>query len=556
MQSLERTLQDHDLGHLRILAELWGLDLPSGSSRQVVEVLKTAMLDPIQVNEIVESLTPPIRQLMDYMLNHNGRVPLSDLVHRFGTLREMGPGRRDREKPWRSPVSPIESLWYRGLIGRAFTNTMSGPREFAFIPTDMLSLLPHPTSPSLETPGIPADPPPLIFSATSTAVDDAITILAAFRRQPSSEVPMLPAYRNSLIAFLHRPAALDLLINLLQEISILVAPPLSPDPPSVRSFLDIPRSEALRQLLNAWKQSVSWNELQHIPHLTCASETWPNDPLTSRQAVLGFLSRVPLRSWWNLGQFVASIREFHPSFQRPAGDFDSWYLRHAQDGTFLRGFEHWDTVDGALLRFIITGPLHWLGTTDLGKSNADEAVSCFRLTPAAAILFDARARLTIKESTASAKVQSDGLIIVPRRAVRALRYQIARFTSWDPIDEESYYYRLSPGALSVAASQGLELSHITAILETAGDQPLPTPIRNALQRWGDIGLEAKFERHLVLRLRDPAVLNELQEKRATNRFLGEILGPNTVAVREQDIAPLCAAATRIGILIEPPSPSK
>jgi hypothetical protein len=97
MQSLERTLQDHDLGHLRILAELWGLDLPSGSSRQVVEVLKTAMLDPIQVNEIVESLTPPIRQLLDYMLNHNGRVPLSDLVHRFGTLREMGPGRRDRE---------------------------------------------------------------------------------------------------------------------------------------------------------------------------------------------------------------------------------------------------------------------------------------------------------------------------------------------------------------------------------------------------------------------------------------------------------------------------
>ena len=209
MQSLERTFQDHDLGHLRILAELWGLDLPSGSSRQVVEVLKTAMLDPIQVNEIVESLTPPIRQLLDYMLNHNGRVPLSDLVHRFGTLREMGPGRRDREKPWRSPVSPIESLWYRGLIGRAFADTMSGPREFAFIPTDMLSLLPHPTSPSLETPGIPADPPPLILSATSTAVDDAITILAAFRRQPSGEVPMLPAYRNSLIAFLHRTAALD-----------------------------------------------------------------------------------------------------------------------------------------------------------------------------------------------------------------------------------------------------------------------------------------------------------------------------------------------------------
>jgi hypothetical protein len=164
--------------------------------------------------------------------------------------------------------------------------------------------------------------------------------------------------------------------------------------------------------------------------------------------------------------------------------------------------------------------------------------------------------LTIKESTASAKVQSDGRIIVPRRAVRALRYQIARFTSWDPIDEKSYYYRLSPDALSVATNQGLELSHIKTILETAGDEPLPTSISNALQRWGDTGLEAKFESHLVLRLREPTVLTELQENRATNRYLGEILGPNTVAVREQDLAPLCAAAIRIGILIEPSSPSK
>jgi hypothetical protein len=555
MQSLLRTLQDQDLGRLRILAELWGLDLSSGPTRQAAKALSQVMLDPILVNEIIESLTPPTRQVLDYIYNHDGRIPLSDLIHRFGPLREMGPGRRDREKPWRNPASPIEILWYRGLIARAFTDTQLGPREFAFIPTDLLALFPQPTSPNLEPHGFPINPPPITIPATSTAVDDAITILAALRRQPSPEIPILPARRNSLAAFIHQPAALDLLITLLYEETILVTPPLCPDPQSVRSFIDSPRSEALRRLLHAWKRSTSWNELQHIPYLTCATETWPNAPFSSRQAVFGFLSQIPLRSWWDLEQFVASIRELQPGFQRPAGDFDSWYLRDTDRGTFLRGFEHWDAVDGAILRFIVKGPLHWLGAADLGKSDEDEPVTCFRLTPAAAVLFDPKATLTIKESTASAKIQSNGQIIVPRRALRALRYQIARFTSWELIDEESYNYRLSPSALSAAAGQGLQLSHIFTILETAGDGPLPISLRNALQRWSDNGSEAWFERHLLLRVNEPAVLNELQENKATSRYLGEILGPTSVTVNERDLTPLCAAAARLGILIEPPSSS-
>ena len=34
-------------------------------------------------------------------------------------------------------------------------------------------------------------------------------------------------------------------------------------------------------------------------------------------------------------------------------------------GDYLRGFSTWDEVDGALVRFLITGPMHWLGLVDL-----------------------------------------------------------------------------------------------------------------------------------------------------------------------------------------------
>jgi hypothetical protein len=553
MQPLVRTLQDHDLGHLRILAELWGLDLPHEPSKRAARSLATMMLDPSTVSEIIESLPPPIRQSLDFVLSQGGRAPLADLIRRFGPLRTMGAGRRDREKPWRDPASPLEALWYRGLLARAFVDTPTGPQEFIFIPTDLQALLPQPSQADRGPLGQSAEPPPIRRLATSIAVDDATTLLAALRRRPCDALPLPSAYRLRLTLFLRQPDTLDLLLTLLVQESILIAAPLTPDPQSTKTFLDAPREEALGQLLLAWRQSTSWNDLQHVPHLSVASGLWPNDPATSRRTVLELLSEVPLGVWWDLKSFVESIHLLQPAFQRPAGDFGSWYLRDARSGAFLRGFEHWDAIDGALLRYLITGPLHWLGAADIGESDQDKHASCFRLTSAAAVLFDPQAHFSIKASTASASIKPDGRIIVPRRAMRSLRYQIARFTAWDPLSEESYSYRLTPSTLQDAIDQGLELVHIRAILESAGEGQLPAGLVGALERWASHGEEARLDRELVLRVREPSVLEELSQNRETARYLGEILGPTSALVHQRDWSHLYQAAAKVGILIEPPA---
>ncbi len=201
---------------------------------------------------------------------------------------------------------------------------------------------------------------------------------------------------------------------------------------------------------------------------------------------------------------------------------------------------------------MITGPLHWLGAADLGKIDPGGPVTAFRLTPAASVLFDHHAPLTIKESTASAQIRPEGRIIVPRRAVRALRYQISRFTAWDLIDEENYHYRITPAGLAIATKQGLQLKHIAAILDQAGEGPVPESLRQAIERWGDRGTEARLETKVVLRVRQPEVLIDLQQNPKTARFLGEVLGPTTVTIRPQDWSGLCAASAKMGFLIDPP----
>jgi hypothetical protein len=179
MQELLQTLQDEDTGRLAIIAELWGIDLSPGPALQVSKRLVKMMLDPALASEIVEGLPQTVHEALAFINRNNGCVPLADFARRFGEIRKMGAGRRDREKPWRHPLSPVESLWYYGLIARCFSDTPSGPQEFVFIPSDLRRLFPMQPSEQAAPFGRPSQPPASILAGTSAAVDDITTILAA-----------------------------------------------------------------------------------------------------------------------------------------------------------------------------------------------------------------------------------------------------------------------------------------------------------------------------------------------------------------------------------------
>jgi hypothetical protein len=554
MQALLRTLQDHDLGHLRIVAELWGIDLPSGPALEAARALAQAMLDPAAALEQAESLPPSARQTLDFLLRSGGRFPLADLLRQLGPLREMGPGRRDREKPWRDPASPLEVLWYRGLIARAFAETPTGPQEFAFVPSDLRPLLPAPAPTLAEPLGCSAAPPAWSAPASTAAPDDATTLLAALRRRSSSTLPPAPARMASLGPFLERPETAGLLLTLLHQEGVLSGPPFRPSPEAIRHFLDAPRPEANRALLNAWLRSSSWNDLAHLPHLQIAGPTWPNDPIPARQALVDLLRHIPTGDWWDLEAFVATVHDSQPGFQRPAGDFDSWYVREAKSGAFLRGFEHWETVDGALLRFLIAGPLHWLGVLDLGGPGPETPPTAFRQTPLAASLQDPHVPLAEEGQPTKAALRADGSLVIPHDASRSLRYQVARFCAWEGRGTQGYTFRLTPASLQAAAGQGLKQTHMVAVLESATGRSLPEPLHRGLARWARRGREAWMERPLALRLESAAVLRELNANPATARYLGESLGPTTVVILDKDWERLCAAAAKIGLLIQPPAP--
>lgn len=526
MRTLAQSLQDHDPGYLRIVAELWGVDFPPGSS---AEELSAVLLAAAPELALPDRALPALHRLQ----RAGGRLPFEELARRYGPLREMGAGRRDRLKPWREPISALEMLWYRGLVGRAFADSADGPREFGFIPSDLLSRLPAVFEQDNAPLGESVGEPPAVLRAGSWIVDDATTLLANLRRSSQTGTE---ERRRSLTRDLGQPPSAQLLLAMLDG--------LMADSEQTAAFLRLERGAALQRLQRSWADSPSWNDLAQLTSLQVPDGEWPNDPLAGRRAALSFLRQVPTGRWWSTNRFVEAVHREHAEFLRPAGGFEAWYLQRVLDGVFLRGFEHWNAIEGEYLRYLLRGPLHWMGAADLSDD-----LTAFRLTPLSQGLLDSAAKLELPPRTGTTVVWADGQVRVSRFADRSLRYQIARLTAWEGLGGDRYHYRISARALQSAEAYGLTASHMGKILAQATGRKLPAGISRALERWSENRLEAAIQEQLILRVEQPQVLERLSKHRATRRFIQELLGPNRAVVNAADWRAFQAESLKLGLLI-------
>jgi hypothetical protein len=451
-------------------------------------------------------------------------------IRKYGDIREAGAGKRDREKLYLNPTSVTETLYYRGLLARAFFDTKKGPQEFAYIPDDLLKLLNREENDasideeeSAEPLGRAASPGERgrEVPADDFILDDATTLLAALRLGIDPTGTKMPT--NVLQAFLQ---AADLVKG------------SAPQPEPVKSFLEASRPEALALLQNTWIESEAFNELRLMPEIVCEGE-WKNEPVETREFLLHLVGALPEGKWWSLNAFLRDIKQKYADFQRPAGDYDSWFIRRASDGQYLRGFSCWEQVDGALVKYFLTSILHWLGQVDVGVAEGSPEPTSFRVVES----------LNTGKEDRKLHISSQGVISVPRLAPRVVRYQVSRFCEWEEPREDVYRYRVSTNSLSRAKDQGLKVEHLLALLNRHSEAGIPPSLARALKRWEVNGTEARVQTQVILKVSKPEVLEELRKSKAT-KFLGEVLSPTTVIVRSGAIQKVMEALTELGLLAE------
>ena len=509
------------------MADFWGLELESADANSARDELCASLLDLEAVSETLETLPADAASAIKELVKSEGKLEWAVFARKYGDIREMGAGKRDRERPHLKPASISEILVYRGLLAKAFFDSDKGSQEFAYIPEDLLEIIVEagvadmPPAPTREALGRLATPVEKAFEipATDHILDDATTLLAALRIADSSR----SRFKQDLQ-------------SLLETAGLVKGTGLHPE--AVKKFLAASRTDASSMLYDSWLNSTVFDELRLMPGIICEGE-WRNQPQVTREFLVNLIHDVPPGKWWSIPAFIKAIKEKYPDFQRPAGDYDSWFIKRESDGNYLRGFAYWDAVDGALVKYVIQ-TLHWLGRVDLAAPEEGREATAFFLRSS----FN-----ETKEERGKMVVSSNGKITISRAFSRAVRYQLARFCEWDEPKGDDYLYRVTAESLRRSAEQGLKAEQLLAMLVKYTNGTVPPALVKGLKRWDAHGPEARVESLLVLRVSKPEIMEEIRKSKA-GKFLGELLSPTAVIVKSGAIQKVLAELAELGLLAE------
>ena len=550
LRTLRQCLIDADLAHMRVIARLWGLEVAASRPLEIAAELAESLADPQHAAHTWESLSDTERAALQALLDVGGLMPAAIFTRRFGEIRPMGPGRLERETPWREPISPAEGLWYRGLIYESFAGDDGEAYAVFFVPPELRAALPvGPEATRVLIQLEPVFPPPRSFPGGGLLLDDVTTALIFIHNETVRHVTDTPAAwpeptRRALLRDLRQPdpERLDFILYLIDQLDWarpdddgrlrLVAEP-------VLAWLKGTADEARATLVDAWREVKGWNELWRLPSLQPDDTgTWRNDPTLARSALLRHLAALAPGQWVRIADFIDAIKASDPDFQRPGGDYETWYIRDAASGEYLTGFESWDQVEGVLLRALLTGPAWWLGLVELGGPGEGEPAQVFRAASQAASAAD----------LLSPAVHPDLRVTIPA-ARRFERFQLARIADLVAVGD-SYVYRLTPASLRRARQGRIGHERVLSFLDGLRDAPIPKAVRSSVTRWAQWGTEVWLERVLLLRVADERVLQEILASPQASRHIERVLGPTVAAVAEQDWERLVVILAELGLLTD------
>lgn len=577
MRTLIQTLAEYEIDFLTIIANRWDVDLDTKNPEVASERLAQFMLEnAAQEWNRLEDRERGAFQILLGSKDH--KMPLAKYERLFGKIRLMGSEKREREKPHLSPNGIAEILYYRGLLALAFDEAAAGAQQFVYVAPDLAAALPtHETGYDLSQPDpfgddvpagsvadgegeddemdLEAQEPTNVRRADTTLVDDLTTVLAYLQNE------RVALERSSLSSFDRQaiepyfvgdvsPLRMWLIIALIDELGLAAdfEGRFKPIPNAARRWLEQSRTKQVETMVEAWHSNTRFNELFGVQNLIFETGSWENDPRLIRQTIKTFLSLVPPDDWFALEEFILAIQDEEPDFQRPAGDYDSWYIRDAETDEPLAGFESWDRVDGAALETTLLKPMHWLGLVDLGEVLSTTAV---RLTAYGRAHVGHMRWPERPDPESLLQVDAAGEVRVPRASNRYNRFQLARFTAWDQARGDSFYYQIGTTGFTQAEQQGIKSEHILTFLKRTTSDNVPNAVEQMITQWAKTGgANVSISQMTVLQTDTEEILDNILNIPELRRFLGVRLGSRAVVVRDGMHDDLNIALQEHGLLVD------
>lgn len=503
LRTLYQSFLDSDPSLLRVIAQLWKVELQSSRRPDIAAELVTELANAEAIDHNLERLSDEEREALDDLIRHGGTIPWAIFTRRWGQVRAIGPGRIEREGLWRDPASAAESLSFMGWVHRAFDEHLGKPVEMAFVPEELMLYLPAPPPLQIAAPPI-AGPPPIVVPGDDTLADDLVTLWSAHQRGDQT--------REAVLTQFHPPAARRL--QLLEILSIETGwvrraenDAIRPVATAILEWLHADPWAQWSVLAQAWTTSEAYNDVTFVPSLTPDPvNQWPNEPQRTRQTFLAAIKRCDPDAWYDISAFVQYVKETATDFLRPDGNYDAWAPRDATSANPLRGYDAWEAVEGALITDMLCETMAWLGLVDLGQETPDALPMAFKLTGTGAALLGGSPPPSFPPPD-HLQLNDQGEILAPARR-RYERFQLSRIA--EAIGTPGVYrFRLSPTSVNRAKQQRISPDRIADFLKkSTGRKTLPSGMEVAIRRAYRRNEGGHLSRVWVLRVSDPQILHQ------------------------------------------------
>ncbi|MBC7264252.1 MAG: helicase-associated domain-containing protein [Chloroflexi bacterium] len=552
MKDLESCLAGYPTVMLDAIAAGWGLTFTDETSAERVALLASRMTTPQQMSVMVESLGQPERAALEEILASGGVIKSYLLTRKYGTVRRMGPGRMEWVRPWENPANPLERLCYLGLVYRGYGTVGEYRGEIFFIPPEIATLLPRMELP--ETPFlIETVQQPKQFDLNNDALAEDIFAMLAYTRREDVRARRHLLFREAVTRLKARltnqePERLIFAQHLCRQGGLLKVQDgfLRPSRRAIE-WLESEPTMRLHDLFEIWRTDPTWNDLWQVKSIYCEETGWSNDPLGTRERFLKHLARCPMDQWVSTASFVAAIKAADPDFLRPDGDYESWYIRDAESGQYLRGFSNWDRVEGALIRYYLSKPLFWLGAVALGRqSENNERPECFRLTPRGAAWLGLVPETEEVVQSVPLTIGEDFTITASPGTTFVDRYRLERFADWVGCEGAAHRYLLSRQSVWKAMSEGITTRQILGFLRRASGGAVPPSVDVAVHGWGEGFRQVTVRQAAILQTRDAGVMRDLRAMPRLARLLGATISPTEVLIEPRKIAEVVQILREMG----------
>lgn len=308
----------------------------------------------------------------------------------------------------------------------------------------------------------------------------------------------------------------------------------------------------LRSMAHAYQSLTTWSELDavlrqssdlalwHNGQYACSYQHFRSRLVRMRHMLLRLLACAGETGWLRLERIQSALQRLWPEVNALMdAPLATWgvAVRDASQQFSAHSAPPWDQLQGQVLRFMLQGPLHWLGWVELALEG--EQLVAFRPRGLADWVWDrppAEPRLGGEPVAVERSANEVKILVRPDAACACVHELLGGIAELEQARPGRFVYRLDPKRTSSRFEAGSTAVDLLAEWNRCLLTPAPQAVVDLLSDWWSrYGRVRLYEGFALLELQDDVLLAELEASTSLAKHILARISPRLVLVPEEQV---------------------